>query len=817
MLGSLLHSQRRFLLFCLAACLLLTPYCNQVSAEELLYQVPDKTIANLVDVPPTPTARLSRDHSKLLLLEQPSLPSIAEVSQPELRLAGMRINPKTNGASRERSNLAKIHLLDLKAKNAKPVEITGFPKDARIANASWSPDASKVACTVVDDSSITLWIIDLSTARASKLSDAKLNHCYYFDRPYHWVSDGSIVAKIIPPSRGTIAAADPVPHGPVVQENDGKKRPARTDPNLLKNPHDEALLDYYMQSQLVRFQLDGKMENIGAPANYGEIAPSPDGKHLLVQIVHRPYSYKVSVNRFPYRVEVWSISGALEKLIADNPLAEEVPIDFAAVPVGPREFEWRSDADATVVWVEARDGGDPKVKAEIRDEVLTWAYPFEGKAKPLIQLALRYSNAHWGTGKVALVTEWWWADRKTRTFLVAPDDAAAKPRVVWDRSSEDKYSDPGNPNMDLTARGTSVLHQTSKGELALFGDGASPEGDRPFIDTLDLKTLKSKRLWRSEGQSYEFVADMVDDDGDVILTRRESVSEAPQYYLRTIKGNKLQCLTNFPNPNPSLAKVSKKLLQYERNDGVKLSGMLYMPPGFKPGESKPVPVLMWADPTEFKSKNAAGQVDDSPYRFVRAHYMGPLFALLMGYAVLDDPKFPIVGEGKEEPNDTYEKQLVAGAEAAVNEVVKIGVGDRNRMAIGGHSYGAFTTANLLAHSNLFRTGIARSGAYNRTLTPFGFQSEERDFWKAKNIYIEMSPFTYADKIDEPLLLIHGEADDNSGTYPIQSERLFEAMKGLGGKVRYITLPAEAHGYRARESVLHMLWEMSRWLDSKVTQ
>lgn len=808
------HLSKNSLLCIFVSLLSILPVANAYGAE-LLYQTPPKAIADLVDVPPTPFARVSRDHSMVLFYEQPSLPSIAEVSQPELRLAGLRINPKNNGPSRSRSSYAKLYLLKLKEKNAKPVEIKGFPKDARIANVDISPDQSKAACSVTEESGITLWVIDLKTATASKLTDTKLNYCYYYRSPIKWVSDGSIIAKTIPANHGTAPATDTVPHGPVVEENDGKKRPARTNPNLLKNPHDEALFDYYMQSQIMRYEMDGKASAIGSPAAYSEVEPSPDGKHILLQSVHRPYSYKVDVERFPHLVEVVSIAGTAEKKLADNPLKEEVPIDFSAVPDGPREFEWRADADATVAWAEARDGGDPKAKAEIRDEIFAWAFPFEDKAKSLIKLSLRFGTIRWGTGKLALISEWWWSDRKIRTFLVEPDDAAAKPRVVWDRSSEDRYTDPGNPNMVENNRGSLVLEQTPKGELVLFGEGASPEGDRPFYDTLDIATLKTARHWRSEAPYYERADERMDESGDVILTRRESVSEPPQYYLRSLKNSKLTRLTNFPNPNPSLAKVSKKLLQYNRADGVKLSGMLYMPPDFKPGTSKPVPVLMWAYPTEFKSKDAAGQVDDSPYRFVRAHYLSPLFALLMGWAVLDDPKFPIVGEGKAEPNDTYVTQLVAGAEAAVNEVVKMGVGDRNRIAIGGHSYGAFTTANLLAHSNLFRTGIARSGAYNRTLTPFGFQSEERDFWKAKNIYIDMSPFTFADKIDEPLLLIHGDADDNPGTYPIQSERLFEAMKGLGGKVRLVLLPAEAHGYRARESVLHMLWEQKEWLDKKV--
>lgn len=226
---------------------------------------------------------------------------------------------------------------------------------------------------------------------------------------------------------------------------------------------------------------------------------------------------------------------------------------------------------------------------------------------------------------------------------------------------------------------------------------------------------------------------------------------------------------------------------------------------------------MWAYPAEFKSADAAGQVKDSPYKFNRISYWGPQAFLTMGYTVLDNFSVPIVGEGDKEPNDTYIPQLVASAEAAVDEVVRRGVADRNRIAVGGHSYGAFMTANLLTHTRLFKAGIARSGAYNRTLTPFGFQAEERNYWQAPDVYNAMAPFNYADHIKDALLMIHGEQDNNSGTFPIQSERMYAAVKGLGGTARLVLLPNEAHAYRARESIMQMLAEMNNWLETYVKQ
>lgn len=785
--------------------------CAGTASAQVGYQTPPRAVADLIDVPPTPGASMSPDGKTMLLLESPTLPGIDEISRPELRLAGMRIDPRINAPSR-RSYVVKMTLMTPGDAKAPARVVKGLPAGARVNEVMWSADGTRFAFTVTSDDGVRLWTADPATAVAAKVLDTPLN--VVAGGSYAWMPDGSLVARTIPATRGAAPVRPTVPTGPVVQENDGKKRPARTNPDLLQDRHDEALLDYYMQSQLVRITVDGKATSLGKPGLYFTPSSSPDGAHLLVTTLHRPYSYKTTLGRFPLRSEVWSVTGAVEHVVFDKPLQEEVPVDFAAVQVGPRSIDWRDDAAATLCWAEARDGGDPKTPAKVRDEVLCHSAPWRGKPVKLAELSLRYGGVTWGNGKLALVNEWWWTDRKTRTWIVSPDDAGAQPRVLWDRSSEDRYGDPGDPLLEPTGRGGWVMHVTPAGKVLLTGAGASPEGDRPFLDELDVATGTSARLWRSEAPAYEDVIEVLDDAGDVLLTMRQTVNEPPQYWLKQRSSGAKRQLSSFPHPNPALAKTEKKLLQYSRADGVKLSGMLYTPPGWKKGR-KPLPCLFWAYPAEFKSKDTAGQIEDSPYRFVRAHHGGPLFALLLGYAVLDDPTFPIVGEGTTEPNDTYVPQLLAGAQAAIDAVVKEGVCDRDRIAIGGHSYGAFTTANLLAHSNLFRAGIARSGAYNRTLTPFGFQAEERAYWQAKDTYTAMSPFTYADKIDEPLLMIHGAVDDNPGTYPIQSERLFEAMKGLGGRVRLVMLPAETHGYRARESVLHTLWEMTQWLDANV--
>ena len=480
---------------------------------------------------------------------------------------------------------------------------------------------------------------------------------------------------------------------------------------------------------------------------------------------------------------------------------------------GGRDFGWRADADATLYWIEATDGGDPRAEAKFRDAVYTWRAPFDGEPKPLISLGLRFADVHWGSDAVALVEEWWWATRTRRVFRVKPGTSDEPPKMVFDYSYEDRYNAPGSPLMTRTARGSLVLATSADGQsIYLRGEGASPEGNRPFIDALDLESGAKTRLFHSEAPYYEMPITWIDAEAGHLLTRRESRDEPPNYFVHA--SGDVRAVTHFSNPYPGLEGVGRELVRYDREDGVKLTATLYTPAGYT-SEDGPLPMLVWAYPREYKSASAAAQVRDSPYRFSRVSWGSPLYWLTQGYAVMEGATMPIIGEGDVEPNDTYVEQLVASGRAAVDEAVRRGIADRERVGIAGHSYGAFMTANLLAHSDTFRAGIARSGAYNRTLTPFGFQSEQRTYWEAPEIYFAMSPFMHAQKIDEPILLIHGVADNNSGTFPIQSRRLYHALKGHGATARLVMLPHESHGYQARESVMHTLWEMNVWLDKYV--
>lgn len=782
----------------------------QAQDDPLTYQTPAPQLAALVDAPPTPAVSLSPDGAMMALLARPSVPPVAELAQPELGLAGTRINPRTNGPSRA-SGFTGVTLRPIEGGTERAV--TGFPEDARLRSPSWSPNGAAMAVLVDRDDRIDLYIVDVTTGRARQALPHAINDAAP-GSSYEWLpSSEGIVVRTVLEGRGEAPAASLVPTGPVVQESTGEAAPARTYQDLLESPLDEALYEHYMTSQLLLVDREGGVSPLGPAGVITSFGPSPDGRYLLTETRHRPYSYLVPWYRFPNRTDVWSLeSGDLVATINDAPLAERVPIAFGSVPTGPRSHQWRADAPATLVWAEAQDGGDAGAEAEVRDQLYALAAPFDGDRQSMATLPLRFSGITWGDDDTAIVEEYYWQDRTRRAYVLNP--SAGTMEELFTVSFEDRYNDPGRPMTEANDAGRNVL--VLDGTASFWtGQGASDEGNRPFVRRLDLATGESTEVFRSEAPYYEVPVDFLGEPGTTLLTRRETVSEPPNYVARDLQTGNVRAVTAFPHPYPELAEVQKETIEYERADGVPLTATLYLPPGYSAERDGPLPTLVWAYPTEFKSAAAAGQRSDSPYQFTYVSYWGAVPFVTQGYAVLDDASFPIVGEGEDQPNDTFRQQLVMNAEAAIEAGAARGVVDPNRVAVGGHSYGAFMVGNLLAHSDLFRAGIARSGAYNRTLTPFGFQREERTFWDDPMLYFGMSPFMHAEKIDEPILLIHGDADNNPGTFTLQSERLYGALKGLGGTARLVLLPEESHGYRARESLLHMLWEEARWLDTYV--
>lgn len=780
--------------------------------QKLHYQVPDERFISLIDAAPAPRLSINRQVSWMILAEIPSLPPIEELAQPELRLAGLRISPITNGPSRG-SHITNLTLQEVATGTSHQVQ--GLPSSPRINFLTWSPDGTKVAFAHTTDQGIEAWKLDVASKTASRWGEFYLNAAIS-GKPLTWLPDSSAVIVRGIPSRGAAPQRPLVPEGPVISESTGEAAAVRTYQDLLQDRYDEEVFEYYATSELLSVALDGSVTCIGEKDLYSGNSVSPDGKYIVVSRLAHPFSYLVTYGKFPKEIECWTINGQKVRTLASVPSGETIPKGFMATRTGPRNFEWRSDADASLYWVEAQDGGDPAVEVPVRDKLYHLDAPFTGEPVFDMDIALRAAAFTWGTGELALVQEYWWSNRRIVSSFFAPDSTEAnrKKQPVFDRSWEDRYNDPGHFETVSNERGRSILLTDKTGSsLYLTGQGASPEGNLPFLDKFSLGDHAITRLWRASRPHYELPIHVLDTETPTLLTRRESKHEPPNYFLLSLDSGERTALTSFPHPYPELSSIDKEIVKYQRADGVGLTAKLYLPPGYDSEKDGPVPVLLWAYPEEFKSSDAAGQVHGSPDHFIRIGWYSPLFWLMRGYAILDDPAMPIVGEGEEEPNDTFIEQLVANAKAAIDYLVDRKIADPKKIAIGGHSYGAFMTANLLAHSDLFACGIARSGAYNRTLTPFGFQAEERTLWEAKETYIEMSPFSYANHIKSPILLIHGAADNNSGTYPMQSERFFNALKGNGAVARLVLLPHESHSYAARESILHMIWEMDRFLQT----
>ncbi|HXO26631.1 MAG TPA: alpha/beta fold hydrolase [Thermoanaerobaculia bacterium] len=797
----------------------LTPRRGQgTGAEEEVYRTPAQALVDIVDAPQERWVSVDPGRHWLVLSDPETWPPIAELAKRELRLGGLRIDPQSRGSSRAQL-FSGLRLLRLSDGRERP--LAGMPSPLRAGNLRWSPDGAHLAFTQSWPDRNELWVVEAATATARRLALPPLS--LVAKAAPVWLADSqSLVCAIVPASEGPEPAARQVPAGPVIQETAGRPAAARTYQDLLQNAYDAALFEHYLTAQLARVDLAGMVTALGPPRQLWRFDPSPDGSYVLVESLHRPFSYLVPAERFPRRVEILDRTGELLREIADLPLEEQVPITFDSVAPGPRSFGWRADASAALTWVEAQDGGNASRPAAVRDRIYSLEAPFSGLPEPLVSLGYRLSGISWGNDRLALISENWWKTRRTRTWLVAPRAGeAVAPRLLFDRSIEDRYGDPGEPVIRRDSRGRSVLALGHDGTtLYLAGEGASADGERPFLDALATSSGSKpsvRRLFRAEAAVYEYPLVLLDDQATTVLTRRETARDPTNFFVRDLAAGTLRQLTALPHPAPGLIGMHKELVHYRRKDGVGLSATLYLPAGYQRSSGRRLPLVIWAYPRSFKDAAAAAQVTTSANRFDQVNWASPLIWLLRGYAVLDDASMPIVGAGRAEPNDTFVEQLVLDAEAAVDEMVRRGVAERGRIAIGGHSYGAFMAANLLVHSRLFAAGIALSGAYNRTLTPFGFQAEERTLWQAPQAYLAMSPLLHADEIGAPILLVHGQADNNSGTDPLQSERFYAALKGLGATARLVLLPFESHGYRARESILHLLWEEDRWLERYVKQ
>ena len=782
-------------------------------SNETGYRLPPSEVIDIIAAPLEPVVSLSPDGGWMLLIERQALPPIEDLARRKLQIGGIRIDPVANGPSRTYSatGLVLQRVLEGKDQPAEAEIRVPLRADAKLASVGWAHSSKAFYYTLVSASGTELWGVTIDEPTQPRRLTDRLSTV--LGDP-EWLPDAQhLICRLVPTDRGAEPVASLRPVGPSIQESSGNTSPARTFQDLLTSPHDEALFAHYTTTQAAIIGLDGSTQLVGQPAMFDSLQPSPDGQFLLVSTIKRPFSYTLPYQAFPKEIAVWDLQGKRVYQVADLPMEENIPIE--GVPTGPRGIRWTASDPSTLAWFEALDGGDPRRKVSCRDRVMTISSPFATQPVELFQVEHRASGLTCFADPHLLALTDYDRDRRwIRTQLYDRRQPQAAPKVLVDRSLRDEYGDPGSLLLRLNERGAAMVRQDGPW-IYRAGSGASPQGYLPFLDRQNLETSQTERLWRCEPGDLESPVKVVVSSVDSkpqIITRHESPTSPENYLYRDLETGKQWPLTQFPDPTPQIRSIRKELIQYQRADGVPLSGTLYLPADHQPG--KRLPLFIWAYPLEYSDAATAGQVRTSPAQFTRMSGATHLTLVSQGYAVLDNATMPVVGE-PETMNDTFVQQIVDSAQAAIDKMVELGVADPQRVAVGGHSYGAFMTANLLAHSNLFRAGIARSGAYNRTLTPFGFQAERRPFWQAKEIYMNLSPFTHADKIREPLLLIHGENDNNAGTFPIQSQRMYQAIKGNGGTVRLVMLPHESHGYISRESVLHVQAEMIDWLNRHV--
>ena len=770
------------------------------------YKIPPDVIKSLIDANPPPSLNLNNQGTFGLILNRDGYQSISDLAKDELRIAGTRLDPVRYTSSRM-SYYKSFSIIDVKSGNEIDVD---YPKNGRFSNFSWSPDEKKIAFTNTSNNGVELWVLDIESRKSSRLSDVLINDINV--KPFQWFnSSNEILISLKCNDQKPIISK--IPSGPIIQETNNQNAPSRTYQDLIKNKNEELLFEHYSCVSLVKISLDIKEVTVLNKGMVKEYDLSPDNNFLMIKTIKKPFSYLVPYYRFPYTVDVVNLSSGSVNMISDIPIDEVRPTGFDATRLGIRSVSWRNDKGSELYWVEANDGGDPRNDVEFRDIVYTLSKPFTSEKEVLTKTKLRFRNIRWSDSEYAILSERLWKNRSDITSLINTKSKSIE-KVLFNRKYDDIYSDPGSVILTKNNYGRNIF-QIRKNSILMMGQGGSPEGYRPFYSSFNIKSLENKILFRSEAPYYERPIKIFNKNEKIIITSRESKSENPNYFLRNTQTNGITRITDFENPYKKLEQLKKEVINYKRDDGIDLSAEVYTLKSYDPEKEGRLPVLIWAYPREYTSKIVASQVRSSPYRFTRINYGSPIFWALRGYAVMASTEMPIVGFDGDQPNDSFRKQLVMNAKAAIDKIVDMGIGDRERVGVGGHSYGAFMTANLLAHSNLFAAGIARSGAYNRTLTPFGFQREERTYWEAPDLYNYMSPFMHADKVNEPILLIHGEEDNNSGTFPIQSVRFFNAVKGHGGTSKLVMLPKESHGYRAKESILHTLYEMDSWLEKYV--
>ncbi|HEY3789173.1 MAG TPA: hypothetical protein VGL71_09975, partial [Urbifossiella sp.] len=506
---------------------------SEASGQET-YKKPPKAVLDILNAPAPPSVSVSPTGEHLLFVQLDRYPPIADLAEPMLRLAGLRINPRTNGPARSPrvNGLTLVSLAkNLQTKLELPPGKVGFP--------SWSGNGRHFAIAITTEKGIGLWVADAVVGKLAQVPNVVLNDA--IGDAFQWMPDNqSLLVQLIPDKRGAVPAAPTAPSGPVIQESDGKAAPVRTFPDMLQNAHDEALFTYYAKSQLaVVDTTNGAITRIGKPAIIIGSDPSPSGDYILLSRITAPFSYLLPYTAFPHDVMVWDLQGNLVSTIADHPLQDKVPIE--GVPVGPRSVRWIPTLPHGLVWVEAQDDGDPKKKVPHRDAIFSFGIGGNRDPALLMKVEQRFSGLDFlPIGNRMLVRDYDRERKWSRTFLASSSPLLGEePRLLFERSVQDRYGDPGSPLSRMLPSGHRVLRtagDAAGNTLWLAGPGASPKGDRPFLDRFDVTTGKSERVFHCPEGEYEDVSAVLNAKGTKLLIRHESPKDPPNYFLRDADG-----------------------------------------------------------------------------------------------------------------------------------------------------------------------------------------------------------------------------------------------------------------------------------------
>ena len=776
-------------------------------ASDSVYQLPCERIVEIFDRPLHPLVSVLHGQDKMMSYDLSIYIPLEWLAQEVVHYG--EINIYSRSRSRPRVNFhSGIHVVDISSAT-KGLEETSFhstrldlPKNSAFGGGM--PSFSGHALFTIEYlyDRMVLWHVDTSTYETRVLLDGGLTQVT--NSVASWFPDNvNLLVSLIPENMEKPELASNVPTGPIIRETTGRESRIITRPNLIQDSHEEALFEYYATTQLgVLNTITGELRRIGSPGVITSTLVSPNSRFVLVHEHIKPFSKTVAYWHFPSRWYVYDLVENREIELVRHPQA--VP-QFGRVQTGKRWFSWHPLMDASLIYVEALDGGESNAPATYRDDIRLLNHPFRGNGRRLFRTAQRLQEISFIDRDTYILSEFEWRTNTTITTLV---NSRNRRHQISRRHIRAIYDSPGSPVTYTTNRGqTLVLRQGNY--IFFIGDGVSRDSRVPFVDKLNVNTFVRQRIVEFDEEDFVQILDFYNNNPERLLILRQNRTTPNNMFLVNLADNTEIALTQIVDNVPELTNLPTRVIRYMREDGVQLSGLLYLPANFDGSER--IPLLMSAYPREFIDAATASQIVNQDNRFVRPFGSSNLYMCLDNVAVLVNAAFPIIGD-TETANNTFIEQSIMNARAAIDYLYEEGIIDRDKVVISGHSYGAFMVLNMLAHSDLFAGGIAQNGAYNRTLTPFGFQSERRSLWQARDTYINLSPFLFANQIQAPLLLIHSTEDTNPGTFPLQSRRLFEALEGLGKTARYVQLPLEGHNYRARETHLHLLWEYQKFFD-----